>query len=344
MAEILSQEEIEALLSSLSTDKAAAGEGATAAAAAPPPTGAPPSPAAGRAAPVSYEPYDFRRPDKLSKDQLRTLQITHETFGRLFSSGLSGILRQVVDIDLISVDQVPYDEYMRSLSGSMMAIFSLEPLQGQALFEMDIELVFTMIDRMLGGRGLGAREKRDLTEIERSLAGQIVDRALAELKTAWSDIAEITPRRKAIETNAQLVQIVPPNDTAVQLLYEARMGDSRGAMSMCFPYVYLKPIAQQFSGQRWYQTAGRLSTLETSEALRRKVETTKIPCVVQLGRTRIPLEEMLHLEIGDIIRLDRRAREEIDILVGGHVKFKAKPGTSGRWLAVQVTDVMSHSA
>lgn len=338
MAEILSQDEIEALLSSLSTDDAD-GERRPAQAARPRPGAArlATAPALG---PVSYEIYDFRRPDKLSKDQIRTLQITHETFGRLFSSALSGVLRQMADIDLISVDQVPYEEYMKSLSSSVLTIVSLGHLEGQALFEMDFEIVFTMIDRMLGGRGFGGREARELTEIERSLVGNVVDRAMAELKTAWSDVADIDPKRQAIETNPQLIQIVPPGDTAVQILFEAKIADSRGTMSLCFPYVYLKPITQQLGGQRWYQSGARQPSRDTIDRLRRKVETTKIPCVVELGRARIPVDQVLGLSVGDILQLERRAKEDVDILIGGNVKFRARPGALGRWLAVQVTDVV----
>jgi flagellar motor switch protein FliM len=344
MAEILSQEEIEALLSSLSAE----GEPSRLREAAQTPASRPPGRAAAlRGAPpgpVSYEIYDFRRPDKLSKDQIRTLQVTHETFGRLLSSAFSGTLRQMAEIDLISVDQVPYDEYMKSLSGSVLTVFSLEPLEGQALFEMDFEIVFTMIDRMLGGRGLGSREGRELTEIERSLVGNIIDRAMAELKASWSEVAKISPKRQAIETNTQLIQIVPPSDTAVQILYEAKVGESRGAMSLCFPYVYLKPITQQLGGQRWYKAGTRQPSGETVERLTRKVEITKIPCVVELGRSKISVNEMLGLAEGDIIKLERRAREDVDVLIGGNVKFKARPGTLGRWMAVQITDLASPGA
>lgn len=339
MAEILSQEEIEALLSSLSTEEdAAAGKHPVQVAM--PSRGAGPAALAGAPpGPVSYEIYDFRRPDKLSKDQMRTLQVTHETFARLFSSGLSGVLRQRADVDLISADQVPYEEYMKSLSTSVLTIFSLEPLEGQALFEMDFEIIFTMIDRMLGGRGFGSREARELTEIERSLVGNVVDRALAELKTAWADVSQINPKRQAIETNPQLVQIVPPSDTVVQILYEAKIGDSRGAMSLCFPYVYLKPITSQLGGQRWYQAGSRQQSEETTQRLTRKVETTRIPCVVELGRTKVQVEEVLGLSVGDILPLERRAREDVDILIGGNVKFRARPGRLGRRMAVQITDL-----
>ena len=227
MADILSQAEIEALLASLSSD----GDDGNA------PELATPTPKASGAAPkrdpmggggmgggfssggggkrdnramLAYEVYDFRRPDKFAKDQLRTMQMLHETFARLFASSLTAYLRVPVHVDLVSVEQIPYDEYMRSLTNSIINVFSMAPLAGQALLEVEFNVILSMIDRLLGGPGSMVKNSPTLTDIEKALAESIINRALKDFHTSWEGIAQFTTKREYMETQSQFVQIVPP--------------------------------------------------------------------------------------------------------------------------------------
>jgi flagellar motor switch protein FliM len=333
MAEVLSQNEIEALLASLATEEGPqtpsehAGGG-------PGPPGSMPPRASQRA--IAYEVYDFRRPDKFSKEQLRTLQITHETFARMLASSLSGYLRTMVHVDLVSVEQVPYDEYMRFLSSSILNVFTIEPLDGQAILEIDFGIVFSLMDRLLGGPGTPTKQAEELTEIERSLVHTLVDRALAEWKSAWSEVAEMNPVRQLTETNPQFVQVVPPSDTVLSVLFEIRVGETRGAMSLCIPYVYLKPAIANVSGQRWFAPTPQAPDDRVRRSISTKVRTTRIPCIVELGRAQLTVRDVLGMEPGDIIRLDRKARQPVDLMIGNRVKFRVSPGTLGKKLAVQV--------
>lgn len=338
--EILSQEEIEALLASL------AGSEETAQ---PSPAGGLPvvTPAGdvgkpGRRAPIAYEVYDFRRPDKFSKDQLRTMQMLHETFARLFSSTLSAYLRAPVHVDLISVEQIPYDEYVRAITSSLINIFSMQPLSGQALLEVEFDVVISMIDRLLGGPGtVVKRPQPSLTDVERPLVENIVVRALGSLRTAWEGIVNFTPVHEGMETSAQFVQIVPPNDIVVSILFEIRVGETHGAMSLCIPYLLLKPILSKLSAQRWFSGSKRASSQHTA-VIAQQIQHTRVPLVALLGTTRLMLRQVLDLKEGDVVILNRRTNEPIDVMVGNRVKFRAKPGLRGKQVVVQVESIVAN--
>lgn len=345
MAEILSQAEIEALLSSLTSD----GDDAPAAPAASAPAREPVksatnAPSAGmpkrdNRALISYEVYDFRRPDKFAKDQLRTMQMLHETFARLFAGSLSAYLRVPAHVDLVSVEQIPYDEYMRSLTSSIINVFSMAPLSGQAILEMEFSVILSMIDRLLGGPGSMDKKSTSLTDIEKALTESIINRALKDFHTAWEGIAQFTPKREVMETQSQFVQIVPPNDVVVSILFEIKVGELRGAMSICIPYLLLKPITNKLSAQRWFGSSVKKNTGKYANVLARRLEKTHVTCAVRLGSASLSVEGLLNLKEGDVVTLNRQQHEEVEIIIGKNVKFFGRPGIRGKKLAVYVSRV-----
>lgn len=340
MAEILSQEEIEALLASLSSDgtEVTSSKPKQKASAAPKSSGTPPSTVRrDQRGHVAYEIYDFRRPDKFAKDQLRTLQMLHETFARLFASSLSAYLRVPVHVDLISVEQVPYEEYIRSLSNSIINVFSMAPLTGQAILEVELNVILCMIDRLLGGPGSVVKTNSVLTDIEKALTDSIINRALKDFRTAWEGIAQFNPKRETMETQAQFVQIVPPNDVVVSILFEVKVGDLRGAMSICIPYLLLKPITGKLSAQRWFSSSLRKNVGKHAPLLAHRIAKTYLTCVVRLGTASLTVKQLLELKEGDIIPLNRKQNEEVDVLIGEKVKFHAQPGIRGKKLAIHIT-------
>ncbi len=338
MVEILSQEEIEALLASLAGSEEAQPAAGS-------PSVAPQAGSTGKAerrVPIAYEVYDFRRPDKFSKDQLRTMQMLHETFARLFSSTLSAYLRAPVHVDLISVEQIPYDEYIRAITSSLINIFSMQPLSGQALLEIEFDVIISMIDRLLGGPGtVVKRPQPALTDIERPLVENIVERALGALRTAWEGIVSFTPIHEGMETSAQFVQIVPPNDIVVSILFELRVGETHGAMSLCIPYLLLKPVLSKLSAQRWFSGSKRTSSQHTA-VIAQQIQHTRVPLIALLGSTRLMLRQVLDLKEGDVIVLNRRTSEPIDIVVGNRVKFRARPGLRGKQVVVQIESIVAN--
>jgi len=341
LVEILSQSEIDALLSSLATGGEAGEASADGA--------APPSRVATRAAGkredrrhTDGELYDFRRPDKFSKDQLRTLQMVHEAFARLFASSLAAYLRVTTHVDLISVEQMPFDEYMRSVTNSVITIFSMPPLHGQALLEIEFNVVLAMIDRLLGGPGNMVKTTNVLTEIEKALTESITQRALKEFKSAWDGIAQFHPVREGLETQPQFVQIVPPNDIVVSILFEIKVGDLRGAMSIAIPYIVLKPVSAKLSAQRWF--AARKSGGQAAHVVARNLQAAPITCICRLGTARITVRELLELRPGDTIVLDRNVNDEADLIIGESVKFRGTPARSGRKLALHINRIVQDEA
>jgi flagellar motor switch protein FliM len=348
LSEILSQAEIEALLSSLNGDGPGMDFSPAAPAAETKKPAAPTKAVAGAntiaassgardsKSPVAYEPYDFRRPDKFAKDQLRTLQMLHETFARLYAGSLSGYLRVPVHVDLVSVEQIPYDEYIRSLTSSIINVFSMVPLNGQAILEVEFNIILSMIDRLLGGPGSMVKTTSVLTDIERALTESIIDRALREFFTAWEGIAQFTPKREIMETQSQFVQIVPPNDVVVSILFEIKVGELRGAMSICIPYLLLKPVTPKLSAQRWFSSSVKKNSGKYVATLARRLSKTAITCAVKLGATSLSVKQVLDLKVGDVVTLDRGQHEEVEVILGNSVKFYGRPGIRGKKLAVHV--------
>jgi flagellar motor switch protein FliM len=340
MSDILSQSEIEALLNSLNSDPDSASV----------PVGRDAGPEMPSLQSLtepaqlrppgrfnkSYETYDFRRPDKFSKDQLRTLQMLHETFARLAGSSLSAYLRTAITIDLISIEQVPYEEYLRSISQSVFTVMSLPPLSGQAVLEIEFGLVFTMIDRMLGGPGRGIN-RNVLTDIERPLVRQTIERVFSTLKTAWEGVVIVNPTIEGMETSAQFVQIAPPNDIVVTILFEVKIGNQRGAMSLCIPYLLLKPVTAKLSAQKWFANSARKQSSGSRRVLSYQINQTSVDCAVRLGSANVRVRDFIQLKPGDILRLDQQTAKDLPMLVGDVAKFEGKPALDGKKIVFTIT-------
>lgn len=305
--------------------------------------------------PPAYEVYDFRRPDKLSKDHVRALQMLHENFAGFFMSSLAAHLRTQVEVELVSVEQVPYDEYIKTVSESLLNILNVETLSGQAIFEMDIGILFSMLDRLLGGKGAAGKVIRDLTDIEKMLAGSIVEMGLTDLQTAWETVLPLDLAVASMETSPQFVQIVPGNDTIVLVLFQIRMGEYQGAMSLCIPYLLLKPILAKLSTQRWFVSDRKKTSQTHAQELALRLNTTAVPCVARLGRTSITVSDLVSLSVGQVLPMevcpasdDPHAPKDklgtVDLLIGDQVKFRGRTGLRGKTLAVQIEQVVAPAA
>ncbi len=337
MSEILSQSEIESLLSSLSGDgpSEVSDQGAKAKTTQPTGQGDTPTPRVTRPT-YAYEVYDFRRPDKFSKEQLRTLQMLHETFARLAGSSLSAYLRSPINIDLISLEQIPYEEYLRSINQSVFAIMSIPPLNGQAVLEIEFSVIFTIIDRLLGGPGRPI-ERGVLTEIEAPLVRSLIERTFGALKSAWEGVVIVNPGIEGLETSAQFVQIAPPSDIVISVLFEVRAGDMRGAMSLCIPYMVLKPVTAKLSAQKWFASSSRKQNPLHRRFLSAHVHATPVECTVTLGQCRLSVRDFMGLKAGDVLRLNQRADRDILMHVAKQPKFEGRPALNGKKLVYNVT-------
>lgn len=334
VSEILSQEEIEALLHSLGEEQTASANLVIPPAETGPTAAFNPRKLTRQS--LSYEVYDFRRPDKFSKEQLRTLQMLHETFARLAGSALSAYLRSQVNVELISLEQVPYEEYLRTINQSVFTIMSMPPLTGQAVLEMEFGLVFTMIDRMLGGPGRTIN-RTVLTDIERPLIRQLIERMFFALKNAWEGVIIVNPGIEGMETSSQFVQIAPPNDIVVTILFEVKIGEQRNAMSLCIPYLVLKPITTKLSAQKWFVNASRKHSPASRRILSGHVFQTEVDCSIELGKSTLRVRDFLGLKPGDVVRLDQKTSQELPFLVEEVPKFEGRPALQGSKLVFSVT-------
>lgn len=324
MADILSQEEIDALLGALSTGEIEAEQIRH----------------ESKEKTTRVKPYDFYRPSKFSKEQIRTIYMMHETFGRLWSSTLSGVLRNYVSLSVSAVDQVTYQEFIQSIPNpTITATFSMEPLEGKALIEFSPTIGFPIIDRLLGGAGRSGQEARELTEIEVHVLGNLVDEGMVFLKEAWSTMIDLAPELGDIESNPLFVQIVPPSDMILLITLEAKIGDFSGIVNMVYPYMLLEPILSLLSAQTLYSVGTRAPTEEVRERTRRVLRSVEVPVRVELGRALCTVRELLELEQNDILVLNTKTGANLDVRVGGVVKFRAAPGLQGSQRAAQVTEV-----
>ncbi|MDR3707096.1 MAG: FliM/FliN family flagellar motor switch protein [Capsulimonadaceae bacterium] len=304
----------------------------------------------------TYESYDFRRPDKLSKDQLRTIQMIHESFARMFSSSISGYLRSQVQVDLISVEQIAYEEYIKSLTSSLVNVLNVSPLNGQMLFDIDLDILFVMLERLLGGSGEGnIKTRKALTDIEKVLSTNTVRVALTDLTTAWENVVRLQYAVVSLDTSAQFVQIVPNNDTVVLVLMELRVGEHQGSMSFCIPYLLLKPVLAKLNAQHWFTSKVKKVSADMGPRLAARLrETARVPCVARLGVSRVTVDTLANLKVGQMLPLTATAKSReheaaegqttlgtAEIIIGNHVKFKGRIGLRGkRRLAVMVDEVM----
>jgi flagellar motor switch protein FliM len=339
LSDILSQSEIEQLLSSLSNE-----------------VGASPAPAGqqagipskkvsdttsthrlSNASSVAYELYDFRRPDKLSKDQLRTLGMLHDTFARATGSSISALTRSTINVEMISMEQIPYDEYLRSISASVFGIVSLPPLSGQVVIEMETSLIFSLVDKMLGGPGRPI-ERNMLTEIEKPLVKSILDRILGALKQAWEAVVVVTPTVDGLETSSQFVSVAPPNDIVLVILFEVKVGDVRTAMSLCIPYLVLKPITVKLSAQKWFASSSRRHSPQTRRLMTSQVTSSTMDLSVLLGKSTMAFEDFYQIKVGDVIKLEQDTQKDLTLLIGNVPKFKGRPMMNGRKYVFSISD------
>lgn len=284
--------------------------------------------------------YDFKRPSKFAKDHLRTLQIIFENYSRIVTTFLSGYLRTVVQMDVISVEQLTYYEFSNSLSNPVvMGIVNFAPLKGSIVFEMSPEIAFAMIDRVLGGFGKGIDKIRTFTEIELALIERLLQQLINYFQEAWENIVNLRPRLEKIETNPQFTQIVSPNETVALVTIDMKVGEVEGMVNICLPHMVIEPIMPRLSTKYWFSTSAKETSEETKEYLQRKIERTKVTIRAILGRTKITVKEFLELQVGDVIRLDRRKNQEIEVLVGDKIKFYGVPGRKEGRLAIKVTRV-----
>jgi len=319
LSDILSQNEIDALLTALSTGEVKAEE------------------IKSRESDKKIKPYDFKRPNKFSKEQLHTLSMIHENFARLLTTYLSAKLRTLVQINVFVVEQMTYNEFIISVSNpSLIAVVDFTPLKGAALIEMNPTIAFTIIDRLLGGTGEYKDKLREPTEIENSIIEKVFKKMTKILSNAWKDIADIQTTMEKLETNSQFVQLVSPNEAVALITFNAKIGKSEGMINICIPHIVLEPIISKLSTRIWLSTSKREQPEMAKRVITDKVYNMKADLRAELGKAHITVGEFINLAVGDVIALDKDIRSGTDIYIKNRLKYSGVIGVYHNRMAIKV--------
>lgn len=322
MADVLSQNEIDNLLKQLSSGELDVGD-----------IEETPS--------VKVKEYDFSRPAKFSKEHLRTLEIIFEHFGRLLSSNLPAYFRKNVQVEVMNSEAVIYSEFSNALSNPvLLGIVNMSPLQGNIIMEIATNIGYAIIDRMLGGFGEPLDKMRDFSEIELSVLERIFNIIIDLLREPWKNVVEITPYLERIETNSQFAQIISPSEMIAVVTININIGGVEGLMNICLPYITLEDIMDKLNTKYWFSTMQAKDEQSYSEFIETVISKALIPISAELGTSAIMVMDFINLQVGDIIKLNKKIEDELDVYVGNIVKFKALPGSSENKYAVKVTEII----
>lgn len=270
--------------------------------------------------------YDFKRPNRVSKEQLRAIKGIHDKLARNLASQISSIMRSIVEIRLHSVDQMTYGEFLMSLpSPTSFNVFSIKPLDGNCVLEINPSIAFPMIDRLLGGNGEGFEENRELTDIEINLLDAILRIIMQRLRESWSLITDIYPNIETKESSPNVVQIVSQNEIVIMLVMEIIIGNSSGMINICYPVIYLEPILSRLASRDVMlgETSAKKSR---NKELKTLVGRAEVVYEAILGKAMISVNEFLNLEVGDILRLDRPADDKAIVTIDKKDVFLAQIG------------------
>ena len=322
MADVLSQSEIDALLNGINSGELDAAE-------------------LQQTDEKKVKEYDFARPAKFSKEHLRTLEIIHEHYGRLISTTLPLYVRKNVSVAVANSETVTFSEFSNALSNPViLGIVNFQPLQGTILLEVQSNLGFAFIDRMLGGEGTAIEKARPFTDIEMPLIQRLVDICMNLMIEPWGNVISISPTLERIETNPQFAQVISPTDMIAIVTLNIKMGDTEGLMNVCLPYFTLESIMDRLNTKYWYSTMQRGGDDHYEEHLESLIRRVEIPLRAVLGSCHISVNDFIHLQRGDIIRLDNHLTNDMKLYVGSIYKFDALPGTVRDNYAVRVTSVV----
>jgi len=282
--------------------------------------------------------YDFKRPNKFSKEQLRTLHLIYDNFARLVSNFLSAYLRSNIQIKLATVEQLTYEDFVLSVpTPTLLTIFSEEPLPGSAVLETNSGFIFPIIDLLFGGPGLMPKKIRDLTDIEIGVLKNLNGKMLENVSIVWSDIFELKTNIQATETNPQLNQVISPNETVVVITFSTTINKNPGMINICLPFMHLEPVLSKLTARHWFSSMAEGKVDILKEVIRTNLNKVSVELTALAGQSTITVRDFLSLQVGDVITLDNVVGEDMLLMVENSPKFKVQPGIVGNHMAVQVT-------
>jgi flagellar motor switch protein FliM len=287
--------------------------------------------------------FDFRRPDRIAKSQLRAIHQLHDNFVRNLVSSLSAYLRSYLMINLVSVEQLSYAEFLECLpSPTCIASLSLRPYDGNAVLELNSSLVFPILEMLLGGNGKASTAiQREITEIEQTLLDGLFRIVLHDLKEAWKGVTSIDFAIESLETEPQFLQILAPSEAVVAVAIEIRIGESIGMMNIAMPSIIIKMMRQRFD-QQWSVRKSE-STGGEQERVLNLLRGSLVGLDVRLEGSSLVLKDLLSLEEGDVLILDSPVHKPMRCLFNGVAKFQGHVSSGDNKLRFTIRDKVLHS-
>ncbi len=291
---------------------------------------------------VEVRDYDFKRPERISKDQMRALQTLHDTFARNFSAQMSGFLRTIVEVRIATAEQMTYSEFIAGLPNpTSFNLIESDELDGQVCLELSPLIIYPVIDRLLGGNNADLFiPQRPMTLIETRLIRRILQRGMDALSEAWEGVKTMNFRLEEMESNPQIMQIVPPNEVVVVIGFEIKMSNRAGTMSLCFPFNVIEPLIEDISEQNWFSSAKQAERVRHQQALARRLSDVQVELSGVLAETRLTMEEFRSLEVGDVIVTEKRATEPAVLMAEGRPKFTVAIGQHRGRRALRVKEAV----
>lgn len=322
MSDVLSQSEIDSLLNALNSGEVDAEE-------------------MKKGPGKTIKDYDFARPSKFSKEHLRTLENIFEHYGRLISTNLPIFLRKNVTVEVMNSEALTYFEFSNSLSNPvLLGIIDYPPLDGNIIMEVAVKLGYAIVDRMLGGEGEPLEKIRTFSEIELLIIERVMTSCAELLREPLQSVVDGHPRLDRIETNPQFAQIISPNEMIAIVTLNIKIGEVEGLMNICLPFLTLEPVMDRLNTKFWYSNQKAPSEESFNDDIEYMIKRTNIPVAAVLGKTVIHVSDFAGLQIGDVIMLNSKVDEELDVYVGSMKKFTALPGAAGKNYAVRVMNIM----
>jgi len=323
MADVLSQSEIDALLAALSTGEIT------------------PDEMPKEEEKQKVKPYDFRRPQKFSKDHIRTLELIHDNYARIISNYLTAQVRTNTKVKIESVQQMTYEEFIHSIPNpTVLTIFKMPPLSGSVLFETNPQFVFQVMDVLLGGTGNGKYTLRELTDIDKNIIQQVNQGLISNLKLAWDDVLEVYPEIEALETNPALNQTLAPNEPVALVTFSVEMGNSSTFINICIPYLSVEKILDKLVVQYWFQENDETILEESRKQLRNRLNIVNTEVLVVLGSVNINVDQFLRLVPGDVLRLNETTSTPTKVMVEDDLYAYGKPGIIGKKKGIEILDIL----
>lgn len=286
--------------------------------------------------------YDFARPSKFSKEHLRTLNIIFEHYGRLISTNFPGYLRKNVQVEVINSEAISYNEFSNALTNPvLLGIIDFAPLSGNVIIELANNLGYAIVDRMLGGVGTPLNRIREFSEIELSIIERIFIQCTNLLIEPWENVINLEPKLLRIETNPQFAQIISPSEMTAIITLNIKIGNVEGMMNICLPYICLEEVIDKLNTKYWYSTMQQKDKMSYEDIIEVAIEKANVPMKAVLGKSAISVNDFIHMQVGDVIKLNTKVDDELNVYVGNINKFTALPGVSSGSYAVKITSIIS---